>query len=277
ATVRPVHLSSAVRSAVSQHFQTGHKAKQKKINKNNFTGKGTFSQELKAVMRPRDVIQLGMVLSGVLLMLYIVTNPPQYAWKRARKILNNFGSTETEVIVHESPKAIHYKCGLPQECPVDHFAFHIKSGAANVVGPKICFEDHIIMSSVKNNIGPGLNIALINGETGNTEKFDAFNMYSGDVKELLQFMKEVRPGMIVLVASYDDPASKLTDEARDVFVHLGSTMVKSVGFRDSWIFASATGRDKSHFEGHIKNEKEKNVYDGWPEMLELGGCFPRKL
>lgn len=32
------------------------------------------------------------------------------------------------------------KCSLSKACPPDHFSLHIKSGAANVVGPKICFE-----------------------------------------------------------------------------------------------------------------------------------------
>ncbi|KAJ8369767.1 hypothetical protein SKAU_G00097950 [Synaphobranchus kaupii] len=133
-------------------------------------------------MRPRDFIQMGMVLTAVLLILYITINPPQYAWNGARKIRNIFGSTKhtkKDQNVQETPKAIHYKCGLPEECPIDHFAFYVKSGAANVVGPKICFEDQIIMSSAKNNIGTGLNIVLINGETGKIEKFDSFNMYSG--------------------------------------------------------------------------------------------------
>ncbi|XP_036388679.1 protein FAM3A-like [Megalops cyprinoides] len=188
------------------------------------------------------------------------------------------GLPKSEVVVSDTAKVRTFKCGLPRECPVDHFAFHIKSGAANVVGPKICFEDHVIMSSVLNNIGPGLNIALINGVTGKTEKNGYFNMYSGKVEDLLQFLKDIKPGTIVLVASYDDPATKLTDEAQNVFTNLGSTMIKSLKFRDTWVFAGASGiTDKSPFERHMKNEREKNIYDGWPEMLELGGCFPKTL
>ncbi|KAF7463061.1 hypothetical protein GHT09_010374 [Marmota monax] len=57
------------------------------------------------------------------------------------------------------------KCGLSKPCPTNYFAFKICSGAANVVGPSMCFENQIIMSPVKNNIGRGLNIALVNGES----------------------------------------------------------------------------------------------------------------
>lgn len=33
------------------------------------------------------------------------------------------------------------KCGLSKPCPNDFFAFKISSGAANVVGPTVCFEN----------------------------------------------------------------------------------------------------------------------------------------
>lgn len=28
---------------------------------------------------------------------------------------------------------------------------------------------------------------------------------------------------------------------------------------------------------YIKNDKKTNKYDGWPEMLEMEGCVPRKM
>ncbi|NXI64206.1 FAM3D protein, partial [Anseranas semipalmata] len=72
-----------------------------------------------------------------------------------------------------------HKCGNQRSCPTDHFAFKIISGAANVVGPSICFDDEILMSNVKNNIGRGLNIALVNGTSGQLLKTATFDMYSG--------------------------------------------------------------------------------------------------
>ncbi|NWQ60332.1 FAM3D protein, partial [Neopipo cinnamomea] len=72
-----------------------------------------------------------------------------------------------------------HKCGNQKSCPKNYFAFKIVSGAANVVGPSICFEDLVLMSSIKNNVGRGLNIALVNGTTGQLLKTDSFDMYSG--------------------------------------------------------------------------------------------------
>ncbi|NWI12479.1 FAM3D protein, partial [Crypturellus soui] len=72
-----------------------------------------------------------------------------------------------------------HECGNHKSCPSNHFAFRLISGAANVVGPSICFNDQILMSNVRNNIGRGLNIALVNGTTGQLLRTGAFDMYSG--------------------------------------------------------------------------------------------------
>ncbi|XP_010280419.1 PREDICTED: protein FAM3D-like [Phaethon lepturus] len=170
-----------------------------------------------------------------------------------------------------------HKCGNQKSCPQNHFAFKIISGAANVVGPSICFNDMVLMSSMKNNIGRGLNIALVNGTSGQPLKADTFDMYSGDINKLDTFLQEIQHGTIVLTASYDDAATKMNDKVRAHFVELGSSHVNEVGFRDNWVFLGAKGlKNKSPFEEHIKNDEKTNKYDGWPELLEMEGCAPRK-
>ncbi|KAM9134714.1 protein FAM3D [Pangshura tecta] len=170
------------------------------------------------------------------------------------------------------------KCGNKRSCPESTFAFKVSSGAANVVGPSMCFENTIIMSGIKNNIGRGLNIALVNGTNGQVMKTDVFDMYSGDIKLLLGFLKAINSGTIVIVASYDDPATKLNDEARTLFTALGSSHASKLAFRDNWTFIGAKGlKDKSPYEQHLKNEAAKNKYDGWPEVLEMEGCIPKKM
>ncbi|GAB0194458.1 protein FAM3D [Grus japonensis] len=134
------------------------------------------------------------------------------------------------------------------------------------------------MSSVKNNIGRGLNIALVNGTSGQLLKADIFDMYSGDINKLDTFLQDIKRGTIVLAASYDDPATKMNDKVRAQFVELGSSHVNNLGFRDNWVFLGAKGlKNKSPFEELIKNDRKTNKYDGWPEMLELEGCAPRKM
>ncbi|XP_072340515.1 protein FAM3C isoform X2 [Scyliorhinus torazame] len=162
-------------------------------------------------------------------------------------------------------------------CPENHFAFKMASGAANVVGPKICVEDKIIMSGVKNNVGRGMNIAIVDGKFGNVLDTKVFDLWSGDVKPFIDFLKTLKDGTIVFMATYDDSATKLNDEARKLVGDLGSSSIYSLAFRDNWIFVGAKGiQSKSPFEQHIKNNKNTNKYEGWPEVLEMEGCIPQK-
>ncbi|XP_036896702.1 protein FAM3D isoform X2 [Sturnira hondurensis] len=180
--------------------------------------------------------------------------------------------------VSKKSRVVRNKCDIGKPCPNNFFAFKILSGAANVVGPSVCFEDHMIMSPVKDNVGRGLNIALVNGSTGTVLRHGFFDMYSGDPTLLVTFLKEITKEMLVLVASYDDPGTKMTDELRGLFSNLGSSYAKQLGFRDSWVFLGAKDiRSNSPFEQFIKNNPNTNKYEGWPEMLQLEGCVPRKL
>uniref|UniRef100_A0A3P9GZ77 Family with sequence similarity 3 member A n=2 Tax=Oryzias latipes TaxID=8090 RepID=A0A3P9GZ77_ORYLA len=173
------------------------------------------------------------------------------------------------------PRPRKYKCGLSAPCPPKHLAFRLVSGAANVIAPKVCLEDQMLMSSVKNNVGRGLNIALVNGVTGDLLEARTFDMWAGDVTELLKFLRPLHEGTLVFVASFDDAATKMNDESRRLFEELGSTAVKELAFRDSWVFVGAKGiENKSPFEQRMKNSKNSNKYEGWPESLEMDGCIP---
>ncbi|XP_008316362.1 protein FAM3A isoform X2 [Cynoglossus semilaevis] len=168
-----------------------------------------------------------------------------------------------------------YKCGLSAPCPPKHLAFRLVSGAANVIGPKICLEDKILVSSVMNNVGRGLNIALVNGVTGELMESKSFDMWAGDITVLLKFLRVLHEGTLVLVASWDDAATKMDDEARRLFEELGSSVAKKLAFRDTWVFVGAKGiENKTPFEQLMKNNKNTNKYEGWPESLEMDGCIP---
>ena len=70
----------------------------------------------------------------------------------------------------------------------------------------------------------------------------------------------------------------MNDETRKLLSSLGSSYAKQLGFRDSWVFLGAKNlKDKSPFEQFLKNNPGTNKYDGWPELLELEGCVPRKV
>ncbi|XP_059679298.1 protein FAM3D isoform X2 [Gavia stellata] len=224
-------------------------------------------------MRVTGVIRYVALFIMLLGTWFIVQTYFDYRWKTI-SLRSWLGVTDKS----RSEQLPRHKCGNQKSCPHNHFAFKIISGAANVVGPSICFNDVVLMSNVKNNVGRGLNIALVNGTSGQLLKADVFDMYSGDINKLDTFLQEIKHGTIVLTASYDDAATKMNDKVRAHFMELGSSHVSKLGFRDNWVFLGAKGlKNKSPFEEHIKNDKMTNKYDGWPELLEIEGCAPRKM
>ncbi|XP_015673576.1 protein FAM3A isoform X1 [Protobothrops mucrosquamatus] len=216
------------------------------------------------------VIVLTAGLTWILVSILLGT---QSSFSRLQQFLLN--SPENTPATEPRPKK--YKCGLPQSCPEHSFAFRMTSGAANVIGPKICLEDKMLMSSIKDNVGRGLNVALVNGVNGDLIDAKSFDMWAGDVNELLKFIRSLHEGTLVFVASYDDPATKMNEEARKIFTELGSKFARELAFRDSWVFVGAKGvQDKSPFEQHVRNSRSSNKYEGWPEALEMEGCIPQR-
>ncbi|XP_068595038.1 protein FAM3C [Brachionichthys hirsutus] len=169
-------------------------------------------------------------------------------------------------------------CKVKVNCPADQFSFFIQSGAANVVPPKICLQNQLVLGSMLNNAGSGINIVVINGKTAEVTKTGHFDMYSGDVKPLIELLQGVNDGSIVMIASYDEPATKLDEEARKLISDLGSSVVQSLSFRDNWVFVGAKGSVmKSQFEKHIKHDYQNDKYENWPELIVIQGCIPKYL
>ncbi|MBZ3870946.1 Protein FAM3A [Sciurus carolinensis] len=151
------------------------------------------------------------------------------------------------------------------------------SGAANVIEPKICLEDRMLMSSVKDNVSHGLNVALVNGISRELIEACASNMWAGDVNDLLKLIRPLHEGTLVFVASCNDPVTKMNEETRKLFSELGSRNAKELAFHDSWVFVGAQGvQNSSPFEQHVKNSKHTNKHEGWPEALEMEGCIPQR-
>ncbi|XP_061663467.1 protein FAM3C isoform X1 [Syngnathoides biaculeatus] len=225
------------------------------------------------MVRTAGILKLGALISAFILAIYLA-----FQLLEIRMDFRLGGVMEKSVLAKEGlNKSVRHKCGLSKACPAGHFAFKMASGAASVVGPKMCLEDKMLMSAVKNNVGRGINIALINGRTGELNKTDFFDMWAGNVAPLIQFLKGIEDGTVVMMASFDDPSTKLNDEARKLIADLGSSAINNLGFRDNWIFVGGKGiKTKSPFEQHIKNSAETNKFEGWPEVLEMEGCVPRR-
>ncbi|XP_078802874.1 protein FAM3C-like isoform X2 [Oryzias latipes] len=169
-----------------------------------------------------------------------------------------------------------HKCNLSRDCPPGHFAVSVRSGAGDIVGPHICFNGKIVMNSVLNNVRQGLNIVVVDGEKGVVEKCGFLNMDIGNREDILAYLKEIKPGRIVLVASFNDVATLLTNEIKETFVGMGSSFITSLKLKDNWVFVGrAATKTKSAFEKQAVNDEKTNAYETWPNMVEVAGCFPR--
>ncbi|KAL0968440.1 hypothetical protein UPYG_G00266860 [Umbra pygmaea] len=172
-------------------------------------------------------------------------------------------------------------CGIQKPCPDGDINFYISSGAASVIGPKICVAGKMVMGKMEKNVGEGINIAVLNGKTGEVIKTEFFNMYDGEIEPMIKFLESIERKTIVMIASFDDPATKLNEEARSLIKQLGSSAIDSLAFRDNWVFVGGKAAEgvgvKSNLEKHVKNNRDQNKYDNWPEMTELLGCVPRYL
>ncbi|MBZ3872540.1 Protein FAM3A [Sciurus carolinensis] len=91
------------------------------------------------------------------------------------------------------------------------------SGAVNIIEPKMSLEDRMLMSSVKDSVGCGLNIALVNGVSCELIETRASDMWAGDINDLLNFIRPLHEGTLVFVASCNNPVTKMNEETRNVF------------------------------------------------------------
>uniref|UniRef100_A0A3B4AVU6 ILEI/PANDER domain-containing protein n=1 Tax=Periophthalmus magnuspinnatus TaxID=409849 RepID=A0A3B4AVU6_9GOBI len=214
------------------------------------------------------VVQLISLVIIILIAWILITTHPFDNYLTADDIF-----ADHFVSANSAPKI---KCDLLKDCPVGTFAVRVKSGAHTVVGPSICFDGQIVMSHISNNVGPGFNIVVVNGVTGAVDKFGYLNSKDGP-EEILTYLKEIEPGRIVLLATFDDVTKKLTDEIRDVLEGMGSTLIKTLKSRDNWVFAGVAGHNLSPFEKISVNEPKNNTYGDWPEVVEISGCFPKTV
>lgn len=62
------------------------------------------------------------------------------------------------------------------------------------------------------------------------------------ISDLKHFMtKMIDPGDFVMMATFDDAATHLDDDARDIIASFGSKRIHELTFRDNWVFLGSNG------------------------------------
>ncbi|XP_048397084.1 protein FAM3B-like isoform X2 [Stegostoma tigrinum] len=111
----------------------------------------------------------------------------------------------------KEPAPKHHKCGHRNPCPTGTFAFTVLSGAERINPPKICFEDEILLGSMKNNFGRGMNIAIVEAKTGKFVNAGCFDLWEGDNSgQMIEFIKKAPDGSLILMATFDDSSTRLS-------------------------------------------------------------------
>uniref|UniRef100_G1K9J4 FAM3 metabolism regulating signaling molecule B n=1 Tax=Anolis carolinensis TaxID=28377 RepID=G1K9J4_ANOCA len=182
-------------------------------------------------------------------------------------------------IVVPSPK--RHKCDQWSPCPSQSYAYRILSGGGKEKFAKICFEDELIISEEKGNVGRGINIAVVNYDTGKVFAAKYFDMWEGEFSgPMTDFIRKAPLRSLLLMVTHDDGSSRLKEDGKKAIAELGSKEIRNLKFRSSWVFIAGKG---FKLPENIENEKinhsdmNKNRYSGWPAEIQIEGCIPKNM
>ncbi|XP_009583591.1 PREDICTED: protein FAM3B, partial [Fulmarus glacialis] len=182
--------------------------------------------------------------------------------------------------VLRAPVPKRQKCDHWSPCSPGSYAYRILSGGGKGKLAKICFEDELLISEEKGNVGRGINIAIVNYKTGKVTSAKFFDMWEGDHSgEMATFIKNAPEGSLLLMVTHDDGSTRLKNYAKKLVEELGSEEIQNMKFRSSWAFIAAKG---FKLPDNIQKEKinhsdKKNRYGDWPAEIQIEGCIPRNL
>lgn len=170
-----------------------------------------------------------------------------------------------------------YACEMKKQCDYQkEIPFQVVSGAANIIGPSICVNGKWLMSNSIGNVNRGMNVAVVDGRSGDNPKVQVFDLYGQDGGTFKKFISELAETDIVFMATFDDATQRFDKEARDAVVALGSRSVTKLSFRDNWIFVGGKKlQSPPGFEEHVASDKEKNKFGNWPGTITMEGCIPK--
>ena len=98
----------------------------------------------------------------------------------------------------------------------------------------------------------GLNVVVMsdNGSIISVKTFDT-HFFQTDSNEFTQFLSGLENGVLVLISIKDEAQSSLTSNAKQALKdQLGSTMIDSLGYRDSWCIIGRKGNIIAIVEDH---------------------------
>jgi hypothetical protein len=106
---------------------------------------------------------------------------------------------------------------------------------------RICINGESVMECER-----GMNCVVLDPLSGKLRERDSFDVHISkeESEELTRFIEFIEEGMIVVVAAKDDASENFSESARVACESIGSSMVRSLGYRDSWCIIGKKGVDK---------------------------------
>ncbi|XP_041067576.1 protein FAM3B-like isoform X3 [Carcharodon carcharias] len=207
-------------------------------------------------LRTDGLIKLVMVVVGCIaawclglwLADYMIDGSLSQTFSRVQKLVQK--------PTHKASSQKQHKCDHQKSCPIGTFAFLVLSGAEKSKPPKICFEDEILLGDVKNNFGQGMNIAIVEDNS----------------EPMIDFVKKAPDGSLILMATFGESSTRLTEEAKKYIEALGSVEVQKLAYRGNWVFLGTKGFG---LPKSFRREKIINS-ESWPAEIQIDGCFSPK-
>ncbi|XP_053165393.1 protein FAM3B isoform X2 [Hemicordylus capensis] len=181
----------------------------------------------------------------------------------------------------KAPPPKRQKCDHWSPCPFGSYAYRLLSGGGKQKTAKICFEDELLISEEKQNVGRGINIAIVDYKSGKTVATKYFDMWEGDFsKPMADFIKNAPQKSLLMMVTHDDGSTKLKEDAKKAIADLGSTEIRNMKFRSSWAFIAAKGfklPEGIQKEKINHSDRNNNRYGDWPAEIQIEGCIPQNL
>ncbi|MBI4429901.1 MAG: hypothetical protein HY562_12380 [Ignavibacteriales bacterium] len=155
---------------------------------------------------------------------------------------NRFRWVQDRELLFEQNKLVGVHNGtvlqlLERHIPVEVISAGFGARSPNDVGEATLYVDNKNISATFS--GRGYNVAIINQFTGEVESFGSFDLYSNPTdtlraEPLIRHMENIPYGRKVLVAVSDEGAVNKTERVNRGMESIGSSKIRSLGFRYSW-------------------------------------------
>ncbi|CAF1025896.1 unnamed protein product [Adineta ricciae] len=164
-------------------------------------------------------------------------------------------------------------CGLAEVCKSDEFAVHLYTGKDNNDEPKICVNGHYVISKGINNAGRGLNIAVVS-HNKEVIRIGHFDTWQDDSTNLEIFLENLEDDAIIIVVTFDEASSKLSQHSKNLFFDLGSATIQNLKYRDVWVLVGQKG-----INGFSPFEEISYAGTGftYAPAIDKKICVPKKL